>query len=198
MNCLKISCLNFSIVVSPLESIVFVTAQQRHTRLPKRIQAKIVEACLEGGLLFDCAVRTWWVSDVKRLQSWIDRCYRYVWNKHHEPPQKQMQWERMNMQDVRNGLGVRSIRWNIDREVLERMGHVMTMDDGRITKAAILGWFGELEEWKKAPREKRKTVLYWKKMTREVGWDIMDKDRVAKDRKELKSMVSKRMEQLER
>lgn len=60
-----------------------VKAQLRHTRLSKRMQARIVEACVESGLLFDCAVRTWWVSDVKKLQPWIDRCYRYVWSNHH-------------------------------------------------------------------------------------------------------------------
>ena len=175
-----------------------VKAQLRHTRLSKRMQARIVEACVESGLLFDCAVRTWWVSDVKRLQSWIDRCYRYVWSNHHEPPLRQMQRERINMQDIRNRLGVRSIRWKIEKRVLERMGHVMRMDDGRITKAAVLGWFGELEEWKKAPGKKRKTVLYWKKLAREAGWDIIDIDRVAKDRKAWKAMVGKRMEHLER
>ena len=116
-----------------------VEGQLRHTRLSKRMQAKLVEACVESGLLLDCAVRTLWVSDVRRLQTWIDRCYRYVWSNHHEPPLMQMQRERMNIQDVRNRLGVRSIRWKIEKRVLERMGHVMRMDDGRITKAAVLG-----------------------------------------------------------
>lgn len=43
------------------------------------------------------------------------------------------------MQDVRNRLGVRSIRWKTEKRVLERIDHVMRMEDGRITKEAVLG-----------------------------------------------------------
>jgi hypothetical protein len=175
-----------------------VKAQLRRSRLSKRIQARIVEACVESALLFDCSVRTWWVADIKRLQSWVDRCYRHVWSNKREPPLMQMERENTNMQDVRNQLGVRSVRWKVEKRVLERIGHVMRMDDGRITKAAVLGWFGELEEWRKMGGRKRKTVLYWKKLMKEAGWDCVEVDRLASDRKGWRKMVSKRMKHLER
>ena len=77
------------------------------------------------------------------------------------------------------------------------MGHVLRMKDGRITKA-VVQLQAQLEEWKKAPRKKRKTVLYRKKLVNEVGWDAMIIDRVASDRKLWKSIVSRQMEHLER
>ena len=175
-----------------------VRAQLKNTRLSKRMQARIVEACVESGLLFDCAVRTWWVADTKRLQSWIDRCYRYIWSNHREPPLRQMQREGTNMQDVRNMLGVRSVRWKVEKRVLERIGHVLRMEEGRITKAAVFGWYGELEEWRKVPGRKRKTVLYWRRLVREAGWDVLDVERRASDRDEWREMVRERMLHLER
>ena len=87
------------------------------------------------------------------------------------------------MQDVRNRLVVISIRWKIEKRVKERMCHEMRMEYGKITKAAVLGWLGELKEWKKAPGKKRKTDLNWKKLVKEVGWNEMDIDRVVSDRK---------------
>ena len=51
-----------------------------------------------------------------------------------------MQEEGYNMQDVRNELGVKSVRWKIEKRVLERIGHVMRMEDDRTTKAVVLGW----------------------------------------------------------
>ena len=87
-----------------------VKAQLRHTKISKRMQARIVEACVESGILFACAVRTWWVSDVKKLHTWIDCCYCYVWSNQHEPQLMQMQRERGNMEEVNNGLGAKSFR----------------------------------------------------------------------------------------
>ena len=41
----------------------------------------------------------------------------------------QMQREGKNMVDVRVELMVKSIRWKIEKSVLERLGHVVRMDD---------------------------------------------------------------------
>ena len=77
----------------------------------------------------------------------------------------------MNMQDVRTRLGVKSIRWKIEKRVLERIGHVMRMENTRVTKAFVLGWHEDLEGKSKMKGRKRKTVLYWKKTLREAGID---------------------------
>ena len=69
----------------------------------------------------------------------------------------QMEREGKNMADVRRELGVKTVRWKIEKRVLERIGHVMRMGDDRMTKAAVLGWMSELEKWKKTKGRKRKT-----------------------------------------
>ena len=134
------------------------------SKLSKKVQARVVEASVESGLLFDCAVRVWQVREVQQLQSMVDRCYRYIWSRKTGPPLIQMEKEGKNMWDVRRELGVKSLRWKIEKRVLERVGHVMRMDDGRMTKAVVLGWMGELEKWEKPKGRRRKTVCYWKKL----------------------------------
>ena len=51
------------------------------SKMGKKMQARVVETCVESGLLFDCAVRVWQVREVKKLQTFVDKCYRYVWSK---------------------------------------------------------------------------------------------------------------------
>ena len=38
-----------------------------------------------------------------------------------------MQEDGYNMQDIRNELNVKSVRWKIEKRVLERIGHVFRM-----------------------------------------------------------------------
>ena len=87
----------------------------------------------------------------------MDRCYRYIWGNKRQPPLIQMQEERKNMFDVRAELGVKSIRWKIEKKVLERIGHVMRMGDDRMTKACVLGWMEALvmvmrSQWEEGER----------------------------------------------
>ena len=175
-----------------------VKCRLKHSRLSRRTQARVVEACVESGLLFDCAVRTWYKKDMKKLQSWIDRCYRYVWSNRREPPLRVMERQHQNMQDVRNELGVKSVRYKIEKRVLERVGHVMRMGEERMVKRVVLGWWKELEEWPKAPGKKRKTVLYWKQLLREAGVDWVDVARLAADRAEWREIVGRRMRHVEK
>ena len=50
------------------------------------------------------------------------------------------------MQDIRNSLNFKSIRWKIEKRTLERIGHVLRISNKRTTKIAVLGWLGSLEE----------------------------------------------------
>ena len=68
------------------------------------------------------------------------------------PPLKQMEMERKNMQDIRKQLSVKSVRIKIEKRVLERIGHVMRLEDGSLIKSATLGWMSDLEGY-----DKRKT-----------------------------------------
>ena len=174
-----------------------VKEQLKNTRLSRKWQGRIVGACVESGLLFDCQARMWWKKDVKRMQSWMDKCYRYIWSDRNGEPLRQMQERGVNMKDVRSCLGVKSLQWRIERRVLERVGHVMRMENGRLTKAVVLGWYGKLEGVSKVKGRKRKTVLYWKRLLREAGIDWTDVERLSGDRKVWRKLVDDRMHHLD-
>ena len=173
-----------------------VRKRLKGSKLSKKVQARIVEACVESTALFDSQIRTWQVREIKRVQSMLDKCYRYVWSRNTKPPLIQMQEEGKNMQDVRNELKVTSVRIKIEKRTLERIGHVMRMDDDRQVKAVTLGWLEDLENHEKRPGKKRKTMLYWKKLVKEAGLDYTRIDSLTKDRKIWKSTVKERVSHL--
>ena len=168
------------------------------SRLTKRWQGRVVEACVESSLLYDCQARVWYKRDMKRLQRWVDKCYRYVWSDRNGEPLRQMEARGVNMQDVRSCLGVKSVRWKIEKRVLERIGHVVRMGNERLTKAMVFGWYEGLEGKAKMKGRKRKTVLYWKRLLRECGVDWTDVERLCGDRDEWKVCVQGRMKHLDR
>jgi hypothetical protein len=174
-----------------------VKEQLKHTRLSRRWQARVVEACVESSVLFDCQARAWWKKDIMRLQKWMDKCWRYVWSNRNGEPLRQMQARGENMYDVRARLGVKSVQWKIEKRVLERVGHVMRMENTSVTKAAVLGWYEKLEGVRKAPGRKKKTVLYWKRMLSEAGIDWTNVERLTADRDGWKGIVKARMDHLD-
>ena len=91
------------------------------SRLSKTWQAKIVEACVESSLIYDCQARTWYKRDTKRLQQFMDKCYRFVWSNRRGQPLRQMEELGINMQDIRNRLKIKSIRWKIEKIILVRI-----------------------------------------------------------------------------
>ena len=101
------------------------------------------------------------------------------------------------MEDVRRELGVKSVRWKVEKRVLERIGHVMRMEDGRLVKSAVLGWWDELEDVNRVPGRRRKTVLYWRRLLREAGIDYTRVGQLAADRKEWRALVRRRMRRIE-
>ena len=165
-------------------------------RISRRTQARVIEASVEATLLFDCQARVWRVGELKRLQKFVDKAYRYVWSSKKEPPLIQMQREGVNMADIRKELGVKSIRWKVEKRVLERIGHVMRMSDERMVKAVVLGWVEQLERLDRVSGSRRKTVLYWKRLLREAGIDWTNIGALTKDRKAWKEIVRKRMDWL--
>ena len=176
---------------------VKIRNQLKGSRLSKSRQAKIVESCVESTLLFDCAVRTWRQGEIKKLQQCMDRKYRTIWSRRTGPPLIQMQQEHKNMWDVRRELGVKSVRYKIEKRVLERVGHIMRMEDDRTVKAAVLGWLEDLEPLEKLPGKKRKTMLYWKQLLREASIDHTNIAQLTKERDEWKALVRTRMKHVE-
>ena len=67
-----------------------------------------------------------------------------------------MQEQGRNMQDIRNQLSIRTLQWKIEKRVLERIGHIVKMKDGRLVKIPTFRWMEELEYWEKVPGKKRK------------------------------------------
>ena len=93
------------------------------------------------------------------------------------------------MADVWEELGVMSVRWKVEKRVLERIGHVMQMGDERLVKAVVIGWVEQLERFAKTRGSKQKTVLYWKKLLREAGLDYTKVGQMTRDQKKWKKKV---------
>ena len=74
---------------------------------------------------------------------------------------------------------------------------MLRMGNERLTKAMVLGWY-EVLEGRSKMIEKKKTVLYWKRMLREAGVDVTDVERLVGDRKGWKKRVEGRMDYLYR
>ena len=174
-----------------------VKNQLRGSRISKKVQARVVEACVESTMLFDCHARTWQLGEIKKLQQTMDRKYRHIWSNKREPPLVQMQREGKNMFDVRRELGVKSVRLKIEKRVLQRIGHIMRMEDTRLVKAVCLGWMEELEEMDKVPGRKRKTVLFWKKTLKEAAIDWTCIGKLSQDRKEWRAIIRERIRHIE-
>ena len=63
--------------------------------------------------------------------------------------------------------------------MLERIGHIMRMEDDRTVKAVTLGWLEDLENHEKRPGRKEKTVNYWKRKVKETNMDWPDISRLS-------------------
>ena len=165
--------------------------------LPKRLQARVVEACVESTMLFDCQTRPWRERDIKQLQKIADKGYTYIWrHKNGGPTKIQMEQRRTNLYGVRRELGVHTIRQKIEKRSLERMGHVFRMPNNRITKKITLGWYAT-EDVELPFRNYQTTLGYWRKLVREMGLETHNIDQWTDDRSKWKGKVSTRMNELD-
>ena len=102
-----------------------------------------------GAILFDAAVRPWSIKEIQSLQSWIDRCYRHVWSSKTKPPPIEMQERGVNMQDLRNILKVKTLRWKIEKRDpaanRARPPHGQRAT-GKSCHSGLVYWPGELAE----------------------------------------------------
>ena len=110
---------------------------------------------MESTILFNAAVRPFSKSETKRIQSWIDKRYRYIWSNKKEEPLRQMERNHMNMQDVRNELDVMTIRSKIEQSHLVRIGHFARISDERLVKQATMGWMRRMELGRENQRKER-------------------------------------------
>ena len=66
------------------------------SKLSRRTKAVIVQAVVESTLLFDTQAQRWTNTDLKKLQSTVDKCYRFISNDGKGLPQIRMQREHTN------------------------------------------------------------------------------------------------------
>ena len=111
----------------------------KKSKLSKKTQAKVIETCVESSLLFDSNIRPWNKGEIKLLQRFMDKAYRYVWMRRNKGPGLiQMEEANINMFGVRKQLGVKSIECKIEERTLRRIGHVLRMPNTRLTKKVVL------------------------------------------------------------
>ena len=167
-------------------------------RLTKRTQAKVVEACIESTMLFNASVRPFKLKEIKRMQTFMDKRYRYIWSDKNGQPLRQMEEKHLNMADIREQLNVTSLRTKIDKAHLLRMGHVLRMNDDRLVKQAVLGWYSKLEEENKTKKlPHRNIITYWRKLINEAGEDPNNIEHLITDRTKWRALVRNRVKHLE-
>ena len=166
------------------------------TKVSKRTKAIIVQAVVESTMLFDCSARAWTVTDMAKMQSMADKCYRWIWNEGRGLTLLRMEREGVNSFEIRRVLGITSIRTKIETRALERMGHVLRMSNNRTTKKVILGhWTNERTQ---QGRLNGGVVNYWRRLIREAGEDWTNIENLTQDRKKWKATVKRRKEALEK
>ena len=151
-------------------------------KLSKKTQAKVVETCVESIILFNFAVRPFSTLETKRIQSWIDKRYRYIWSNKKEELLRMMERNRMNMPDVRNELDVMTIRSKIEMSHLVRIGHIARMSNERLVKQATTGWIRRIETGRKPRKRKMTTLAYWYRLLKEANIEAHEVERIAMDR----------------
>ena len=80
--------------------------------------------------------------------------------------------------------------------MLERLDHVLRMDDSRQTKTAVLGWYSGLEDIGKTKVRKGKTILFWKRLLKEARVSWIEAGGLDQNRDKWKNMVMERMQHL--
>ena len=184
-------------------SKVWPTVRKRFLKckLSKVTQAKVFEACVEGTMLFNIAVRPFLAREIKSFQRFCDKKYRYIWSDRKGEPLRQMQEYQSNMADIRNQLQASSIRTKIEVAHLTRMGHILRLPDESLVKQALLGWLTKLEGKVKAKKKTLMIVPYWRRLIKEAGMEVNMIDELTSNHVDLKVIVQKRqlhMEEYER
>ena len=164
-------------------------------KFSKKMQAKVVETCMESTILFNAAVRPFSKSETKGIQSWIDKRYRYIWSNKKEKPLRQMERNHLNMQDVGNELDVMTIRSKIEKGHLVRIGHIAGMSGERLVKQATMGWIRRMEMGRKPRKRKMMTLAYWHKLLKEANIEVHEVERIAMDGVKWKNVFESRMRQ---
>ena len=145
-----------------LEKLLLSWKRLKKARLTKRRQALVVQACAESTALFDAAVWPGNKSEIKKIQKSADKVYRYIWSCRNKQPLREMEETQTNMFEVRRQLTVNSLILKIENRHLIHIGHILRMENSRLTKQVTLGWPGT--EIADQHIKARQTIIgYWRK-----------------------------------
>ena len=133
----------------------------KRSSLSKKTQAKLVEVCVESTGLFDAQTMPWFIGEIRRMQSMIDKICRYIWSGKTKLPLIEMQEVGYNMFQVRQELEIKTIETKFTKRTLERIGHVMRMKPDSLTKKVSLGW-PERPKHTLFTRRTQTTLDYWR------------------------------------
>ena len=89
--------------------------------------------------MFNVAERPFSAREIKSLQRFCAKKYRYIWSDRKSEPLRQMQEYGINMADIRNQLQVSSVRTKVEVAYLIRLGHILRLPDESLVKQALLG-----------------------------------------------------------
>ena len=87
----------------------------KSSKLTKREQARVVEACAESTALFDAQIRPWHRSEINQIQRAMDKTYLYIQSNKKSPPLIEMAENGVNMFEEREQLGVTMIETKITK-----------------------------------------------------------------------------------
>ena len=154
--------------------------------LLKRTRIIVVQAVVESSMLFDCNFRSWSVTDTTKIQSVVDKVYRFVWNNDKGQTLTRMQNESEYVRDqeaTRHCLRTKKI----EMRALYRFGNVLRLPNDRLTKKVVLGrWCEDRED---AGCMRNSIVCYWRRLMLEAGEDWTIASYLARDKKRWKSVL---------
>ena len=75
--------------------------------------------------------RVWYKGELKKVQKWIAKCYRYMWSDRNGQLLRQMSERLVNMVNVKKRLCAKSFAWKVEKRWLERIRHVLLMGNER-------------------------------------------------------------------
>ena len=175
------------------KSTFILRKRLKNSKLSKKHHAKIVELCVESTGLFNCGIRPWHAAEIRKLQRYVDKLYRYVWSDKKKQPLREMQEKKVNMFQVRKDLGVGSLEMKIEKRTLERIGHVLRMKNDRIVKQITLGWPVILEDQR---MHRQTTIDYYRKTIERAGLDYECIEDLVMDRSKWRNIVKEREKEI--
>ena len=92
----------------------------KNSKLLKTHEAKIVEFCVESTGLLNCSIRPWHAAEIRKLQRYVDKLYRYVWGNRKNQPLREMQEKKVNTFQVRKDLWVGSLEMKIEKKDIRK------------------------------------------------------------------------------